>query len=206
MPDIKHPRLSAAKIREIADNIRNQFGDPENPPVDVLAIAEFDLNIKFKPVTGLKEGADIDALLLGDWKTIIVDHQQYLDSRYENRMRYSVAHEIGHWALHEECYKALPRATVGEWMASIDAIPEDEYAWIEWQAYEFAGRFLVPLPRLTTEFESAVQTMEAHVGKSGPLEEAQIDYLCKPIAKVFSVSDQVIKHRLIKEGLWIPAP
>lgn len=61
--------------------------------MDVLAIAEFDLNLEIRPITGLKEDSDVDALLLGDWQTLIVDQQQYLDDRFISRLRFSIAHE-----------------------------------------------------------------------------------------------------------------
>ena len=38
----------------------------------------------------------------------------------------------------------MKSATAAEWFDYISAIPEVEYGWAEWQAYELAGRLLVP--------------------------------------------------------------
>jgi hypothetical protein len=47
-------------------------------------------------------------------------------------------------------------ATGTEWFDYISAIPEVEYGWMEWQAYEFAGRLLVPPDALREAFQAAI--------------------------------------------------
>ena len=113
-------------------------------PVKVLDLAEFDLHLDLVPVNGLREQLDIDALLMGDLKSILVDKRAFMSPRLEYRLRFSVAHEIGHLILHRDIYAGLRHATAAEWFDYISAIPEVEYGWVEWQAYEFAGRLLVP--------------------------------------------------------------
>ncbi|MBE0542065.1 MAG: hypothetical protein IH623_11810 [Verrucomicrobia bacterium] len=41
--------------------------------ITVLDLAEFDLHLDLVPVNGLREQQDIDALLMGDLKSILVD-------------------------------------------------------------------------------------------------------------------------------------
>ncbi|MFI5224572.1 MAG: ImmA/IrrE family metallo-endopeptidase, partial [Nitrospirales bacterium] len=75
--------------------------------------------------------------------------------------RFSVAHEIGHLILHRDIYAGLQHATAAEWFDYISAIPEVEYGWVEWQAYEFAGRLLVPPEPLREAFQTAIQSAQA---------------------------------------------
>jgi hypothetical protein len=65
--------------------------------VNALNLAEFDLHLDLVPANGLREQLDIDALLMGDWKSIFVDKRAIISPRLECRLRFSVAHEIGHF-------------------------------------------------------------------------------------------------------------
>ena len=105
-------------------------------------------------MNGLREQLDIDALLMGDLKSVLVDKRAFMSPRLECRLRFSVAHEIGHLILHRDIYAGLQHTTAAEWFDYISAIPEVEYGWVEWQAYEFAGRLLVPPDALREAFKS----------------------------------------------------
>lgn len=168
----------------------------------MLAIAEFDLDLEIRTITGLKEDADVDALLLGDWNTLIVDRQQYLDDRFINRLRFSIAHELGHYVLHKAVFASIPRGTADEWIAFMLEMPDKEYGLLEYHANEFAGRLLVPLNDLKVEFEKALQEVEKKGLTRHKLTDAHLSYLCIPPARHFAVSQEVIERRLTKEKLW----
>lgn len=198
----KAPFIDQQKCWQEADQFRQQYWPSGGIPVDVLAIAEFDLELEIKPITRLKEDVDVDALLLGDWKTIIVDQQQYMDDRYLNRLRFSIAHELGHYVLHKAVYDQIPRGSADEWVYFMQSIPDKEYSFIEYQAYEFAGRLLVPVGDLKEEFEKVlVQTEQGGVPRNR-LSDAHLAYFCNPLSKTFAVSTDVIEKRLIREKLW----
>jgi Zn-dependent peptidase ImmA (M78 family) len=121
-------------------------------------------------------------------------------------LRFSVAHEIGHLILHRGIFAGLKHASAREWFDYISAIPDVEYGWVEWQAYEFAGRLLVPPDALRKEFQSAIKSAQA-AGYSDWLaaDEAALDYIATRIAPKFGVSTEVIAKRLRVEKLWPPA-
>ena len=123
----KAPYLENTQCWDAAEIFRHRYWPSGALPVDVLDIAEFDLGLKFKMVSGLREDADVDALLLGDWQTLAVDQKLYLDAKYYNRLRFSIAHELGHFALHKEAFKMIARSTVEEWISYMKDMPEDEY-------------------------------------------------------------------------------
>ncbi|MDD5260940.1 MAG: ImmA/IrrE family metallo-endopeptidase [Methylacidiphilales bacterium] len=198
----KAPFIDQQQCWNEADRFRQQYWSSGEIPVDVLAIAEFDLNLEIRTITGLKENADVDALLLGDWTTLIVDQQQYLDDRFINRLRFSIAHELGHYVLHEEVFKAIPRGNSDEWIVFMQDMPDKEYGLLEYHANEFAGRFLVPIDSLKTEFENVLSEVEQNGMARHNLSDAHLSYLCIPLARRFAVSEEVIERRLTREKLW----
>jgi len=168
-----------------------------------MSIVEFDLNLDIVPMTSLRHDADIDALLLNDWQTIVVDQGFYMDDRYQNRIRFSVAHELGHFVMHKEAFNRIPRSTAEEWLAFVRDLPEREYSFLESHAYEFAGRFLVPPQELQQEREVAIEQAETSgLARNQLREDSHMQYLAKPIARRFEVSSGVIERRLLKEKLW----
>jgi hypothetical protein len=201
----KAPYNPKERIWQEADRLRAAHPAGRELPVKVLDLAEFDLGLDLVPVEGLREQLDIDALLMGDLKSILVDKRAFMSPRLEYRLRFSIAHEIGHLILHRSIYAGLQHATAAEWFDYISAIPDVEYGWVEWQAYEFAGRLLVPPEALREAFQTAVQSAQA-AGYSDWLaaDEAALDYIATRIAPRFGVSAEVIAKRLRVEKLWPP--
>jgi Zn-dependent peptidase ImmA (M78 family) len=88
--DIQIPYLSDDVIRQAADDFRKRtWGD--KIPVDVEFIADNHLNILIIPINGLQSLAHTEAYLTGDLKEI-----NYEPHCPEVRIRFTIAHEIGH--------------------------------------------------------------------------------------------------------------
>jgi hypothetical protein len=92
----KAPYNPKERIWQEADRLRAAHPAGCSLPVKVLDLAEFDLGLELVPVDGLREQLDIDALLMGDLKSILVDKRAFMSPRLEYRLRFSVGHEIGH--------------------------------------------------------------------------------------------------------------
>jgi hypothetical protein len=201
----KAPYHPKERIWQEADRLRAQHPAGRSLPVKVLDLAEFDLGLDLIPTDGLREQLDIEALLMGDLRPILVDRHAFVSPRLEYRLRFSVAHEIGHLILHRDIYCGLKHAVAKDWFDYISAIPEVEYGWVEWQAYEFAGRLLVPPDALREAFQTAIQTAEA-AGYSDWMaaDEAALDYIATRVAPKFGVSAEVAAKRLRVEKLWPP--
>ncbi len=201
----KAPFIPKERIWQEADKLRAAHPAGRDLPVKVLDLAEFDLHLDLVPVDGLREQLDIDALLMGDLKSILVDKRAFMSPRLEYRLGFSIAHELGHFVLHRDIYGGFKHATAKEWFDYISAIPEVEYGWVEWQAYEFAGRLLVPPQPLADTFGKAVATAKsAGFAERLAAEEAALDYIATRIAPKFGVSAEVINKRLRGEKLWPP--
>jgi hypothetical protein len=200
--NFKAPFIDQRQCWDEADRFRHRYWPSAEIPVDVLAITEFDLDFEIRTITNLREDADVDALLLGDWKTLIVDQRQYMDDRFINRLRFSIAHELGHFALHKTVFETIPRGTPEEWIAFMQEMPDNEYGFLEFHANEFAGRLLVPLDDLRTDFAKVLAEAERRGISRSKLTDAHLSYLCIPLAKRFAVSQEVIERRLTREKLW----
>src|SRR4030042_6830436 len=93
-------------IWRIGDDFRRQYWPSALLPVNVEWIIENGLMMDIIPEHGIRQYAKIDAYLRTDFSGIVVDIEQYMDQRgrYENRLRFSFAHEIGHFILHRYIY------------------------------------------------------------------------------------------------------
>lgn len=204
--DFKAPFIKIEEIRNSADEFRAKFWPQNIIPVDIFEILEFGLDIEIRTIFNLREAGDVDALLMGDLKTIVVDQNDFLSDRAQNRLRFSVAHEIGHFVLHSDVFSKIQYSSVEEWIDFFQKIPDDQYTWIEQHAYEFAGRLLVPREKLTEKLNDAVSIVKGSGfdawDSSG---ESAREYIAHAIARHFEVSEQVIEKRLLRENLWPPS-
>ena len=200
----KAPFITREKAWSEADRIRTEFWPEGSVPVDVEIIL-MRMKVHLEPIQSLREGGDVDALLRGDLTTIMVDADEYMDDRKQNRIRFSLAHELGHLVLHSEVYKDTSHISVEEWIDFVQQVPEDQYGFIELHAYEFAGRLLVPVAKLKPRFEVAVKDAE-HSGFTEWEESGDVarEYIANSLSRTFGVSGQVIEKRIIREQLWPP--
>jgi hypothetical protein len=201
--NFKAPFISKDEIWQRADEFRAEVWPSGEIPVNIMDIVEFDLGMEFRAVSSLRTDDDVDALLLGDWQTIMVDQGLFMDDRYSNRLRFSIAHELGHYVLHRDVFDQIPHTTTEEWICFMRDIPEKEYSFIEYHAYEFAGRFMVPPVALTAELEKALVLVEKNgLSRAALCEDAHLAYIATGIAKAFDLSSDVIERRLKSESLW----
>lgn len=199
---LRIPILRWAEIRQSAQRFRETHPGCQHPPIDILAVAEFDLGLEIETLPLQELGLLPEALLLPDMKTLVLDRDAFMHQS-PNRMRFSVAHEIGHLVLHAGIYKSLTFQSVEEWIKFIEDIPSETYQWIERQADEFAGSLLVDPERLEPAYAEALKlTVEEGYGTFA--EDEKIELVSRIIAPDFGVSPQVITKRLRTEHIWVP--
>ncbi|MCE0483345.1 MAG: ImmA/IrrE family metallo-endopeptidase [Methylacidiphilales bacterium] len=196
----KAPYLRKEEIWDRVDKLRKEASFGQSFPIDVLGMAEFDLGLELVPAYGLRQQCDTEAILLGDLKTILVDKESFTNSRQEYRLRFSVAHEIGHLILHGDVYQNIRPPTADTWVSFISELPDDQYNYLEYHANEFAGRLLVPRDRLEASLDEALQLAKSRGIKDW--NETTLSYLATYISKSFNVSSEVISRRLRIEKLW----
>lgn len=205
--NFKCPYIDKRDIWKTAEEFRTNFWPQRELPIDIEGIIEKRLKLNIEPEHGLLEEFDVDAYLKRDLTGIVVDYKCYMDERFTNRLRFSLAHELGHLILHKDLYTQFPIDSLKEWKSFILNLPDREYGFIEYQANEFAGRVLVPKELLTSEVDKCIDQLE----EAGLLEylatnpEAILSSISPSLCKPFGVSDKVIEIRVGREELWPPA-
>jgi len=172
-------------------------------PLDVEVIVEADLKLRLEPEKDVAKTSGADALLLSNREAIIVDYDRFMKNSFQNRLRFTIAHEIGHFVLHEDVYRSVNFSSVEEWAEFFDTIPSDKYSWLEWQADEFAGRLLIEGDLLKEKFEEAKKKLTGTPYEHlNPLPEPVVEYMSEEIGRFFGVSYQPVIIRLQREGIW----
>ena len=205
MPDYsrsKCPFIAKPKLWDRIEEFRSQFPNSDSCPVDIELFAElagFDIIPK-------RDLDDFDAFLGLNLTSIYVHGKRYENAAYLRRVRFSIAHELGHAVLHSEFIRSQQITSVSEYLEFTRSLTDEEYSDFEWQANEFAGRLLVPRQQLTIELHKQVQliienNLQGMLTTNSDLLRSR---LCIPIAKVFEVSEEVIERRLEREGIWPP--
>lgn len=195
-----------AEIWELADRFREKhLGSPCYVPVDVLTVIEVRLRLDVIPFDRLMEKYSVDAAVMPDFSGIYVDKRSYgfLEGQPPwlfNRLRFSLAHELGHILLHRDLAGGLSFKTLEDYRAWMRRYEASRYG-LEWEANEFAGRLLIPSDRLKADFDVFVQgackTFPAW-WTHGQLREA----LCSQLGESYGVHKDVISCRLDREDLW----
>lgn len=154
--EIRIPYLANEEIRRRADEFRARYwGD--KIPVDVELIAERAFNLLIIPVPDLKRQTDTEAFLSGDLRELVYDQNSP-----EVRVRFSIAHEIGHIVLHRHIISRFRPASIDEWKELQRTMPDAIWGRAEYQAREFAGRLLVPVNNLI----EALKILQPQIAKA----------------------------------------
>lgn len=197
------PYLEKHEIDQIADEERDRHGEFGQIPVRIDHILEFNYHFKFDIIDGLKANSGVDALLkTGPNLVMAVDYEEYYEAHHWPRLRFSLAHEFGHHLLHvvrSQVFRNVALKSVDDWLNYYDSIPKEQHFSLEWQANQFAGRFLVPLDHLQEQFDHGKKRYRTT--PDGFLEPSNILELCPKIATSFGVSPDCIKRRIYNERL-----
>jgi Zn-dependent peptidase ImmA (M78 family) len=193
---VRIPFLPPEDIEAAADGFRAEWHPEGTVPVPIVEIVELKLRINIVPSAGLLNQHNVDAFLLRDLKDLIIDQDIYLHE--DNRARFSFAHEVGHIALHAEYLKSLQIGSIDDWKNEVLG-KGSGHAPLETQANMFASFLLMPTRWLEQEFARQRQFVDQH-----PLFEKQkladdrvlAQYVARPIAKVFGVSEEAAGFRL----------
>jgi len=177
---------------------------PDLIPIDVFSLAEITLRLDIIPFPGFLEKYNIDAGITPDFSGIYVDEESYVVWEKgplwkQNRLRFSVAHELGHYELHREIASRIRHETYGNFRDWInDESGKDS---TEPQANEFAGRLLVPLHRLEKFYDEFAKEFDGPFPNWREREGFRQKFTERTAGK-FGVNAEVISIRLDREDLW----
>jgi len=205
--DFKCPWIDKETLWQQVEEIRAQYWPEGTVPVEIEAIVEFKLKLDIEPIHDLQSQLDMAAYLKVDRSGIVVDYDCYMNTKFANRMRFSFAHELGHYFLHGDIYAEPDIETPEDWKEFTNNLPESEYGKFEWQANEFAGRLLVPYDTLKSEVGKVYEIIQKDSDLRDYLNkdhDAVLSGVTPTLHKKFGVSEEVIKYRVRREGLWPP--
>lgn len=197
--NIKAPFLQPDDIEAEALRVRNKYPSLQKVPIDVMAFAEFDLGLEFDFASVRHLGQE--AFLYPDLSGIWFDKASFKDPSQHNRLRFSAAHELGHYYLHDKIYNGANFKTVKQWAAFISGIPIAQYHWIERHADEFAGQFLIPSKELSIALDETVSDAERE-GFFEQGKEEVLSFCCRPLSISFAVSFAAMQTRIRRSRFW----
>ena len=186
------PRWNYAQVREISEKFLQKHHPNLKLPIPIEEIVEINLGINLDTVPRLKEEFDIDGFIHSNFQAITID--DYIFNTFEERARFTVAHEIGHAVLHKNIYEQFNIKTKEDYRKFQNSVPDLDQKWLEIQANTFAGCLLVPSKPL----KEAVKDI---IDNGAPIE---VDYslpVFQELLGLFNVSGQVMLIRLQREGI-----
>lgn len=134
------------------------------------------------------------------------------DARYENRLRTTLTHELGHVKLHAFMYTDLvvtpslfgpPDKHESNQCKRSNMLPMTDTDWMEWQAGFACGAYLMPISAL----RRTVNEFMTESGISSPTISADSDpgrSLITRVALDYGVSKDAARVRLIQRSLLAP--
>ncbi|MCX7022441.1 MAG: ImmA/IrrE family metallo-endopeptidase [bacterium] len=196
------PFIRKEELWERAEHIRTTYRENESLPIDSDLICEKS-GMHIVPTTDMPE--IFDCCIILNRNELCVNWKRYMDDRNENRLRFTFAHELGHFVLHRSILEELSLQTIDDYLEFLDAEQDEAYLRFEFQANEFAGRLLVPRDLLKERLDKLISSIPSD---QRPLVADNIEYFkelaSKKICGEFGVSPMVIAIRLEREGLWPP--
>ena len=203
---LKPSFLEPKEIADKADEFRKLYVTPPNQiPLDIEHIIENVLKIRIDPRKNLsrisrKSDLAIDAFLTSDRSTIVVDYDQYMND--QGRLKFTFAHELGHWFLHKNEYKLVKYDSYEDFIKIQKSLDVKYRNWFEYQANEFAAVLLVPSNVLTNLCNKYLPDLKKYLKLNGSSKLWLIkNEIADDLAQSFDVSSEVIKNRMSNEKI-----
>jgi Zn-dependent peptidase ImmA (M78 family) len=195
-------------VWEQVERFRNTYlaQKKDQLPVDVITLAEIELKLNLIPFPDLFEKFQADAALIQDFSAIYVDAESYILLEEapiwkQYRLRFSLAHELGHYILHREIAERQKFQSFDQFFQWIRTCGGEKYT-LEQAANEFAGRLLVPRQRLESHLSKLIENIEP-VMRYWRTSAEMLHMFAESIHAMYGVNAVVIEVRLEREGLWI---
>ena len=193
------PYLKYEAIGKRADEFLKKYHPGLELPVPIEKIVEFDLKLDIIPMPNLYKDHDIEGFITSDMTAIYVDNIQY--EIYEQKYRFTLAHEVGHYVLHSKSLRDITWGSVEEYIKMRLSVNPRDLDWFETQGHWFAEQVLLPRKRFLEVVRGVVEDNRTLI-KGIPADPKTIfEYLSNVIAPPFNVSPGVVKCRIGRRDL-----
>jgi len=194
------PFLNYSDINQKVDSFFKQYHPSIEIPVPIEEIIELKIGLNIFPYPRLFKDHSLNGFLHRDLTTISVDEYQY--EQLNEKYRFTLAHELGHYILHKSFYENLPQFKGPdeyiEWRLSI---PHDDMTWFETHGDWFAGQILVPSFRLEEICSRVVEKHKNTFSKMITIPDDVWSYISNEVAAFFEVNPPVVEIRIKREGI-----
>lgn len=129
---------------------------------------------------------DLECFLQMNFSTIVINEKKFFDDKQQKRLRFSLAHEVGHFILHRNLLRFWNIDSIARSYNFFNNFSDEEYSLIEKQADLFASNLLVPEKLFFKEYSKLKK--EFLLAKQG--------FFITELAKIFDVNEIVIKIKL----------
>lgn len=126
---MQSPNLTLADVTRASKDFLQKYHPALTLPIRIEEIVELKMNITLVVVPGIKDLIGVDSFISSDFSQITVD--EYAFTKYEERTRFSIAHEIGHFVLHKSWYEKHGPKTLEDYLTFYDRIDPEVYKFLE---------------------------------------------------------------------------
>ncbi len=193
------PYIGYSEIGKRAESFLRQHHPSFEIPIPVEDIIELKLGLNIFPFPRLYKDHGLNGFLSRDLSTIHVDEIQY--NQFNEKYRYTLAHELGHYVLHKACYDDLTFQSIDDYKRWRISVPAEEISWFETQGEWFAGQLLVPTKQLIDVCHTVVAKHRHVFKKMTSLPDDIWSYISIEIAGYFDVNPPVVEIRIKKENI-----
>lgn len=190
---IEAPFLGYEDVGKKAAEFLRKYHPTLELPVPIEKIVEFRLGLDIVPMPNLYKDHGIEGFITSDLTAIYVDNLQY--EIYEQKYRFTLAHEVGHYVLHRKTLRDAKWRSVQEYVKARLGLDPRQLDWFETHGHWFAEQVLLPREKFLEVAESVVGEYKGLI-KDIPAEPKVIfEYLSNVIAPYFNVSPGVVQCR-----------
>ena len=193
------PYLTYSDIGQRAQNFLSQYHPSLEIPVPIEEILDVKMGINIFSFPRLYKDYALNGFLSRDRTTINVDEVQY--DQFNEKYRYTLAHELGHHVLHKSCYEDLPFESPDEYVKWRMSISPEDIGWFETHGDWFAGHVLVPTNRLEEICRKTVSKYQDRFSEFRTIPDDIWSYISNEVALSFEVNPPVVEIRIKKENI-----
>ena len=193
------PRYTYSEVGRIANNFLKEHHPSLDIPIPVEDILDLKMGFHIFPFPRLFKDFGLNGFLSSDMSTIYVDEVQY--DQYNEKYRYTLAHELGHYVLHKSVYENLPYKSPEEFVHWRLHVPPEEIGWFETHGNWFAGHLLVPTSCLEEVCRDIVLKYQDTFSEFDSIPDDIWSYISNEVATYFDVNPPVVEAQIRKESI-----
>ena len=193
------PYFTYSDIRQRAQTFLAQYHPSLELSVPIEEIVDVKMGINIFPFPRLYKDHGLNGFLSRDRTTIYVDELQY--DQFNEKYRFTLAHELGHHVLHKSCYENLPFESPDEYVKWRLSVTPEDISWFETHGDWFAGYVLVPTNRLEQICLKVVSKYQDKFSEFKTIPDEIWSYISNEVATYFDVNPPVVEIRIKKENI-----